>query len=257
MVGIGRIKQRQNPYEMGNEINRLYRNDECKVIMPYGGLGYGKSALAFKVGAEVLGTLKEPDYETLKDYIVFHPQDFLDISLNHRGMEKFIIWDDAGVWLHALDYNHPFVKAVGRYLSVARTDWAALILTTPLPTWIANKVRSLPDAITVKIIKTANSKKNWKYKYRLAKAFRFWVLPDLKKTGVNPLWEDEFSAMLPDEFYKWYKPLRDKYALMAKQIMAAELKRLMDDHPEYNWENVNKIDDSIEKSHLKKFDDKI
>jgi len=227
------IVKKIKPYQTSLEIQRLYKWDEFKTIIPYGPLGCGKSTYAIKVLAEVLGSPGEPDYESVKDYIVFHPRDFIDRCMHHEGREPAIIWDDAGLWLHALDFNDPFVKAVGKYISVARTDWAAIIFTTPLPTWIFSKVREVPDAITIKIKKTIEGNKK-KYRYRQAVAYRFWKAPDLKHSGVKSLWIDEFKGMLPDSFFKWYKPLRDRYATLAKHTMDTELKRIIDKNPEYN-----------------------
>jgi len=229
------IGKRIKPYETSLEIQRLYKNDEFKTIIPYGPLGCGKSTYAIKVLAEILGTPKYPDYEAVKDYIVFHPKDFIDRCMNHEGREHAIIWDDAGLWLHALDFNDPFVKAVGKYISVARTDWAAIIFTTPLPTWIFSKVRDVPDAITLKVRKNIGGSKK-QYRYRQAVAYRFWKSPDLKHSGVKSLWIDDFKGMLPDDFFKWYKPLRDKYATLAKQLMKKELERVIKQHPEYNMD---------------------
>jgi len=228
------IVKKQRHYCLSKEINDLYVDDEFKIIMPYGGMGIGKSALAIKAGSEILGSIKEPDFETLKDYIVFHPNDFLEKILSIDERKKFIIWDDAGVWLNALDYANPFVKAISKYINVGRTDFAAIICTTPLPTYIATKIRQVPDAITIKSVK-ASGAKNKKYKYRLATAYNFWIMPDMQHTGVNYLWEDDFSAMIDDDFYKWYKPYRDHYAAMVKQIIKKEIDELKKKNIEYSW----------------------
>ena len=236
MVAIGK---KQRSYCLSREINDLYVDDEFKIIMPYGGMGIGKSALGIKAGAEILGSVKEPDYESLKDFIVFHPNDFLEKILNIEKRQKFIIWDDAGVWLNALDYANPFVKAISKYINVGRTDFAAIICTTPLPTYIATKIRQVPDAITIKIVKASGGVKNNKYKYRLATAYNFWIMPDMQHTGVNYMWEDDFSAMVDDDFYKWYKPYRDHYATMVKQIIRSEIDTLKKKHEEFNWNMSN------------------
>ena len=85
-----------------------------------------------------------------------------------------LIWDDAGLWLMALEHWHPFVRAVIKYLNVARTNWASLIFTTPLPTWVIKKIRGFPQAVTLKIIKT-RSDKEYPNRERMARAFRYWV----------------------------------------------------------------------------------
>ncbi len=51
---------------------------------------------------------------------------------------------------------------------------------------------------------------------RIARGYRPYRSPDLKKHGVNKILEDEFSCKFPDKFYSWYKPTRAYYANQAK-----------------------------------------
>lgn len=155
-----------------------------------------------------------------------------------KGKQKAFVWDDAGLWLNALDWNSPFVKATSRYLNVAGTDWGGLIMTAPLPTWISKKIRGIPQAITLKVRKVSKAMPD----NREAIAYRFWTAPDMKHTGVHKLWIEKFTRMMPDPFYWWYKPLRDTYADMAKKLMRKEVKTL----PEYLEQEKTKEPMSIE-----------
>jgi len=205
------------------KIREAFKRDEFILVIIYGPLRWGKSALAMQVLAELYGTW---NYEILKNYIGFHPAKVLKQWVAFSGKKQLAYcWDDAGLWLHALDWNSPFVKATGRYLNVAGTDWGGLILTTPLPTWISKKIRGIPQAITVKVRKTSGNQPD----HREGIAYRFWTAPDMKHSGVHKIFIEKFTRMMPNEFYSWYKPLRDSYAKLAKQLMAKELKTLPED----------------------------
>jgi len=225
------------PYITTKKINDSYFNDECKVFIPYGPLGIGKSAYACRVVAEVYGT-KQPDgtilpnWEAVKDHLVFHPRDFVEKCvkmMEKKQKDKVLIWDDAGLWLFALEHNNPFIKAVIKYLNVARTNWAGLIFTTPLPTWVIKKVRGFPQAVSIKITKEMSDYNNTKAnpKPRIATAYLFWMSPDMKHSGVRKIYDDKFGAMMPDDFFfDWYKPRRDDYARQAINMMFKELNGL-------------------------------
>lgn len=212
-------------------INKSYYADECNVFLPYGPLGIGKSAYACKVVAEVYGEKGKPNWEAVKDHLVFHPKDFVEKCvklMEHNKKDKALIWDDAGLWLFALDYNHPFIKAVIKYLNVARTNWGALIFTTPLPTWVLKKIRGFPQAISLKIIKQREDEHRVSNpRPRIANAYLYWISPDMKRSGVKKIYDDKFSAMMPNDFYwNWYKQRRDDYARQAINIMYKELSGL-------------------------------
>jgi len=206
-------------------IKEAYYRDEFILAIIYGPLRWGKSSLAFQCLAEIYNTW---DPEKLKPFIGFHPSEVLKQWTSFQGKKQLAyVWDDAGLWLHALDWNSPFVKATGRYLNVAGTDWGGLILTTPLPTWISKKIRGIPQAITLKVRKVSKAMPD----RREATAYRYWTAPDMKHSGVHKLFREKFTRMMPDPFYYWYKPLRDSYATMAKTLMVKELKTLPEQLP--------------------------
>lgn len=208
-------------------IENYYPPEEFDLLIVYGPLGYGKSSYSIKVGVEVLQEVYEVSeqeaWELIKQFIVFHPRQFFEkIRQVENTVDKrvpFLIWDDAGLWLYALDWTDPFVAAVGKYLNVARTHLASLICTTPLPTWIVKKLRNFPQSFTIKIIKETGmpGEDRWR---RIAKAYRSWVTPDMKRSGVKLVYQDYFKCKLPTKFYwDWYKPLRDAYEDMALALM--------------------------------------
>lgn len=212
-------------------VNNLFYQDECTIGVAYGGfLGTGKSAYCIKTEAEVYGSNpgfedNKPDYEMVKKFLDFPPKAFVNRLLKMKRRQKMDIWDDMGLWLFVLDWYDPFVKAVCKYLNVARTDWGFIFGNTPTPKMIAKRIQNFPEVIRVKITKVGSNEKN-PGKPRLATAYQVWMTPDLKKTGVHKLFSDEYNAMMPDDFFEWYKPKRDYYATIAKKLMYKELVKL-------------------------------
>ena len=209
-------------------INSLYVQNEFKPFIVYGPLGIGKSSYAMKAVAEIYGGKDSLNWEAVKTHLVFHPKDFVERCnrmVEHGERDKVLIWDDAAMWLSCLEWNDVFVRSVTKYLSVARTNWASIIFTAPLPTHVVKKLRGLPDCITVKIIKTKNDL-DAPQRCRLGKGYRYWVSPDMRKSGVREIFEDKFTAILPNPFYYWYKPIRDHYAALAIAYMRKELDSL-------------------------------
>jgi len=229
--------------QMAKFVDRLYYEDECTMGIAYGGfMGYGKSAFCIKTAAEVLGSHaghedNKPDYDNVKRFIDFPPKDFVERVLHMKRREKMIIWDDMGLWLFALDWYNPFVKAVCKYLNVARTDWGFIFGNTPSPKMVAKKIQHFPEVIRVKITKEGSNIAN-PQKPRIATAYQVWNSPDMKKTGVRKMFVDRYSAIMPDDFYAWYRPHRDHFATKAKQVMLTELTRLDKRDREEQVENV-------------------
>jgi len=212
-------------FELTKLIDHAYYHDEFELIIVYAPLGYGKTTYAVKT----LAQLYKDNWEEVKRKLVFHPKDFVQLcfKMSETGKrEKAAIWDDAGLWLFALDQFDPFVKAVIKYLNVARSNWGALIFTTPTPAWIINKIRRFPQNYTIKIIK-ATSDLHRIQRPRVATAYRSWVAPDFKHTGVRTQFKDSFDATMPKDFYNWYKPLRESYAKMAVNLMQKNLESVL------------------------------
>ena len=198
-------------------IEKAYVANESQEIMVYGAKGWGKTAYAVKTLSQVYNTW---DPQILKNYIIYSPFDFIRVVKGLEGKRmQCMVWDDAGVWLSALKWNDPLLVAITRYLDVCRVHWASIIYTTPFPSHVIKKIRNLPSLITVRIDKI---NQHW-YKPRLGKGYGMWMLPDLKKSRVKPLFEDTFSAIMPNEFYYWYQDYRAKYATRAFSEVEAAL----------------------------------
>lgn len=201
------------------KILRLYEDNEFKVIIVTGDHGYGKSSYANRLIAETYsldGITANWKLTLFKKHLGFHPVNVVDQWLGMRKRDRAFHWDDAGLWLNAMDYQDAFVIAVGKYLQVARTDWGCLVFTAIDRDDIFSKLRNLRNAIVVEIVK--NSDKQHPHR-RKAIAYRFWKSRSGSRKGTNNLWEENFNCYVPEKFYSWYQPLREKYAYLAKQQM--------------------------------------
>lgn len=230
------------PFCLTDMILDRYYGDEFDAFIVYGPLGYGKTSYSCQGLAEAYGihnnviggcnSKGEPyysDWEAVKKRMKFHPAEFIKYLLEIEERDISLIWDDAGLWLYALDWHHPFIKAVGRYLNVARTDLGSIIFTTPSPTVMIKKIRDLPQARTIKIVKRDKDNLKTGYKLRLARIYQTWITPDMKKTGVKETHQDIFQAHMPDDFYNWYHPIRAHYAKVAKAMMYRNMGGLIED----------------------------
>jgi len=184
-------------------------------------------ALAFANGVwefEPYPHCVELDFDSVKQWMIFQPKEFLDKVLEVTEKQKCLIWDDAGYWLFSLDWYEPFVKAVSRWIQIAGTQFACIILTTPETSLISSKVlAALPNHHICHVTKAASD--TYMVRDRLAKSYQKWRYPDGRQGGVRKRWTDKFNAMLPDDFFNWYNPIRKGYLGLAKDMMA---KRVME-----------------------------
>lgn len=200
-------------------IIKLFDNDEFKPFLIQGDHGFGKTSYANTLMAEVFSIHKDgvPDWEKVKHRIGYNPDEVLDQLDNIPEGERWYCyhWDDAGTWLHNLDFQDPFVKAIGKYMQLARTDLACMIFTTIDVNDISSKVRGIRNAIIVDITKDGSS-----YKEPFVRTARAYILRKTWKgrQWKDYQWEERFNCHVPDKFYRWYKPQRDSYAKQMKHI---------------------------------------
>jgi len=162
------------------------------------------------------------------------------VSEKHRAL----LWDDAGFWLFSLDWYEPFVKTVSKYIQLAGRQFGVILLTSPSKGMISNKVlEALPERYVCKIVKEGKDRDT--YRPRLAKVYQRWDYPDGRKGGVRTRWKDHFNAILPDDYFAWYKPKSDRYLDEGLQLLRREAKHLrkkMDKHEkEELMEDVHKV----------------
>lgn len=208
-------------------IAQAYRDDDFLLVVIHGPLRMGKSAYAMKVMGQVYDYLKGRPLsaDLLKDYMGFHPREVVYRWARLKRRIPCYLWDDAGYWLYSMDWWHPLLKSIQKYLNVIGTDMNTLILTTPDPRWILKKLLHMPGAIRGKVMKRRSSRQgdsdSLKYSRR-CKGYKPYLMPDLVKSGVNSLWVDDYSCKIPQDVYDYYLPLRISYAKHAKTSILDE-----------------------------------
>lgn len=248
-----------------------YLNDEFILLVIHGKQGYGKSTLASIVTMQVYGVKKVLDeyfdkhQELFKDKtkkqqrrikkkifeqfieenkefiydidkakknIVFKPEQFLLLLAQTPRKQPTAVIDDAGMWLNALDYHNRFVKAVGKFFEVARTKFGALIFTCSDLKQVFTKLRNMPHVYTIRIIKAKSTHgAGHNPDERIGIIHEGWETEDLKRSGRTMLLFDGFVAEMPESFYSWYQPLREKLTNEGIKEMVDEFNKMVQTIP--------------------------
>ena len=210
-------------------VQELIDNDQSQVFIIEGGPGYGKTGY----GCSILAELYSEDGKTgnwnpnvLKKYIGFHPQRVLE-KWRDAHKEKVFLWDDAGAWLHSLDYQNPFVKDIGKQLQTIRTKYHCVIFTCLDADDLIKKVRMHTNAITIRITLEGRDPKS---KYISHKYIRTATAKHWEKDWYGNLyrvddWVERYNCYYPPDFFKWYDPTRDSYVDALNKISLKEVKR--------------------------------
>jgi len=219
---------------IARKIVRNFERDDFSIIIVTGNLRKGKSSYAMKGVEQALNYLypyRYPNHKmTYSDYtevMGWETEEVIDTWLDLDGRYPVYIWDDAGYWLHSMNWNDPLMISIQQYFNVVGTDYNTIILTTPSAKWVLSKIANMPEMIRVNIVKRDGgiSDAPSKLYSRRGVAYEKWESPDMKRGGVNKIWTDDFSCRLRDEVYEEYKPVRDHYARMAKLAIAENLRR--------------------------------
>ena len=214
-------------------INQAYYYDKFFAMTVEGVQRVGKSSYASQCLAEAFGEWTdkpevkcvEPDYEAVKDWMVFLPREFLDLVLSVGKKERGVIWDDAGFWLFALDWYEPFVKSVSRYIQLCGRQFGALIMTTPDKVLISSKVLAAMPKMKICQI-TEIGVDSFRNRPRRARVYEKWNWADGKRGGVRRKWQDNFNAMLPDSYFDWYHPKSESYMIEGLKILRREVLKM-------------------------------
>lgn len=241
------------------KIVKEFMDDGFQCFIIYGKQRLGKSGFAIKVADQVLKHLfnKQLTKENLHHYMGWNPYEVIDEWTSVKKKQPFYIWDDAGYWLHNTDWADPFLVAISKYMNLVGTDYGTLILTTPDPQWILSKISNLESVKRIKIIKRSGGKGDSdtvKFSRR-AVCYEPYRSPDLKKTGVNKRWEDDYNCKIRQDIYDYYKPLRESYNTLAKETIREEIfnKAKVKEIKELRYEaNKQKLENMIAKEKAKK-----
>jgi hypothetical protein len=208
-------------------------------ITIYGPLRSGKSVFTIKVLGEVYAIVErndwkefinlpfeewrkyaetiQPDYTAWERWMPFLPEEFLHLVDHVQDIgcqQPMFVWDDAGLWASSYRWADEFGKAVSEYASVLASDFAGAIYTTPDPRWLLKHLRDVPGGHTARVSRTSGDLFDYQ---RYIRVHQGWLAPDLKKSGVEPIYEDWFKCRLPDDVFKRYNDKRRTYTKIAAQ----------------------------------------
>lgn len=214
-------------------IVKNFERDDFSLVIVDGNLRKGKSAYAMKAVEQAgiyLGIFDELDPSNLNWYMGWEPNEVVATWRLTEERQPFFIWDDAGYWLHSMNWHDDLMIAIQQYFNVIGTDYNTVILTTPSPHWVLSKIANFPEMYRIRITKRTGGKRDSEY-YRFARkatAYKRWNSPDLSRGGVNKMFTDNFSCKIRDDLYDWYYPMRRSYAKEAKEKIVDNLRRKTD-----------------------------
>ena len=225
-------------FYLSEKILEWFYRDELGIVIVHGQQGYGKSCYASICCAEVYGHDADKNrfyynWDAVKTHMLWTPEDFIALSQKknmgtnplYSNKEPLVIWDDAGYYLNSMDYRDPLCIYVSKFLEVARSRWGCVMFTVSDQSQLLNKIRGIPHAWSIPIIKPDSTAglHNIQYMYRgdlrFAQLYRTWCSEDMKRSGKSSDKGDLFYARMPLDFYNWYKPLRDSYCDQAIEDM--------------------------------------
>ena len=188
-------------------IEKMYRMGRTTNMVLYGEPRIGKSVYCIKVLKQLY-----PDKNEWKNHIVFRPQQFIEY-MNQRS--KGLVWDDAGLWLFALDWNDPRVKAVMKLLQVSGVATAWLAMTTPAVSMIIKKALNIEGILVGKVMKQSGKSDTQRTVKIYKNSIAAWG-----KRYVKQIMEDSYNVMLDNEDYNYYFPMRQEYLQEALNMLS-------------------------------------
>ena len=180
--------------------------------------GIGKSTYCYKVLAKVYYTLngysnkddEEDAYKLALKHMIYHPKDFANLIYNNkrnRTITPAICLDDASVHfgkqLYRLDPD-TYMELEG-LVPTLRTAITGFLITTPYASLLAKFLREFCRH-KVRIIMQSSFRdmeEGGGYK-RIARQYEKYWLPDDQKFRIHIPFQDEYSCLIPDEYYDWY-----------------------------------------------------
>jgi hypothetical protein len=196
-------------------------------VLIYGEPRIGKSVYAIKTLKATYKTWRHPasldpylpwkGEDEWRNFIVYRPEQFVSLFalLLQFGIKvPMVVWDDAGLWLFALDWSDPRIKAVLKMLQVSGVATGALIFTTPAVSMILKKILNIEGIIVGKVVKASHDRDS-----RLCKLYKNALTP-WGKRYVKQKIEDKFNVMLEQRDYDWYAPVRMSYLEDALKLMS-------------------------------------
>ena len=201
-----------NEFENGvvEAIRNWYKNNEMRIIIVEGYQGVGKSLYSLLVASEVYNTNA---WSVLKNYYVYDRAEFINIVKGKRSRSPLLVWDDAGNWLHAQDYQKKEVIDVCKYFQVARPHWGCIMLTTVDAEDIVSRIRNMKDRILIQIIRNSGKDRPDR---RMAKIYARWKSPDKTRKGEETqVTENFYLHWCNSDLYNNYEIYRNSFVKKA------------------------------------------
>lgn len=207
-------------------IKNAYRANESLGYVIHGPRGNGKTVYSCVIGSQVVGNIEEPEWGApLKKYIKFTPREFSELVRDTKHNQIWFDWDDAGYWLNRLFWYDNFVKEALRYMTIQRTQFTAIMFSTPSIQFLPNKILEMEDVIRVRISKMESNLNQDLMVRRPRKASLTspWHSDFNSRGGCNFLYDEYFNGLFPNDFYAWYQPLRMKYLQLSSMNLTEAL----------------------------------
>ena len=192
---------------LARKILKAHKTEGFESIMICGEMGRGKTSLALHLAYQVY-----QDWDLVLHYLHFSPISALKqlrYAISNDSRLKLIILDDAGLWLDALSWFTPEIRAFSKFYNIIREGAAAVIFTNVLPGDILKRVRKkvwykvYVDYYDIENKKSIGIVYREKYDVGMDKFYR------RKITQII------YPTFYPDEVYIKYKQMRKKAALEA------------------------------------------
>jgi hypothetical protein len=228
-------------FALGQLIAKMHVHGRTKNLLLYGEPRIGKSSYILQVLEELaeklpdlygprdkallvqlakVRNIPDPEKNWWRVFLVFKPEQFIQLIqflLATNITAIMIMWDDAGLWMFALDWNDPRIKGAMKFMQVSGTVCSGLVLTTPALGMVLKKITQLEGILIGKVVKRTGSDRGWAL--RKAKLYKNILQPWGKRYNPPEL-EDDFNVMLATELYRWYDPIRRAYVKEALDLLA-------------------------------------
>ena len=183
-----------------------------------GEMGHGKSMFAYKLMAKLDYHLngyttidqEENSYKFALDNMVYHPEDLFarfDRTLNSDYPDWIWTLDDASIHMGKQLWNQDreaYWKLEDKIPTI-RENVTCLLITTPKLNALAKPFRDFFD----KKIKITLEEGVKRYPRRAKHYFKDYYPDDVHYCIHHPF-DDKFSCLVPDPFYKWYRDKKKK-----------------------------------------------
>jgi hypothetical protein len=185
----------------------IMERNEFTGAITYGLQRIGKTSYSVQVLYDIYH-----DWNEVFRYTLFQMEDVISLLEELVEEDKVLpcfIWDDAGVhagkslWFT----NKNKVDQLKALFDVIGTATKGIIFTTPNAMDLLKILRSY-EFLRIKIAKYNSDN------YRVATGYQMITLPSGTQR-VSKRFKDQYSVMLPDEFYKRYLPVRKDYLKQA------------------------------------------